>query len=76
MTPVNKAIGGGVTLGLSDPISDVVQWALTRVPGWMSVPEKVQGSIYLLVMCVVGFGLLYVTPQNKVASSTPPETKP
>jgi hypothetical protein len=57
----SKAVAGGVAAN----IVTIVLWAITRVPGWDTMPDEPKAAIIALISAGVGAAIVYFAPSNK-----------
>lgn len=62
MMTSSKAIAGGV----GTAVGVVIQWALTLIPGWSTIPDEPRGALLFLVVTGIGAGITWLAPANAV----------
>ena len=67
MTTATKATAGS----LSALLGTIASWALTKIPGWMAMPDEVQKAFYALVVMGIGYAIVYYAPANKQTVEPP-----
>lgn len=56
----SKAVAGGI----GGAIVVVINWLLTLIPGWATIPDEPRGAITYLASTLVVAGLVYAAPAN------------